>query len=118
MKQKRVTFKVAKAIKEAQYSQNYSFNISVYDKDGKEIVIGDANIPLNCDAIIAPTYLDVWQWLWKEKDIRLVPVDTTVSGKYIGVVAVRIGLHIFRGETPEEAIASAINYLVDNDLIK
>lgn len=113
MEQKRVSFKVAKAIKEAGYPQNYSFNVSVYDKDEKEVAIGVADIPLNCDAILAPTYLDVRLWLWREKGIEITH---------------RIGVNITGIEDndavdgvfndPEEAIIAAIEYLVDNDLIK
>lgn len=106
---KRVSFKVAKAIKEAGYPQNYSFNVSVYDKEGKEVAIGDTDIPLNCEAILAPAYLEVGLWLWREKDIYC-----EIKDGYLYVAGDELECY----NDPEEAIIEAIEYLVDNDLIK
>lgn len=102
---KRVSFKVAKAIKDAGYPFEYD----------------DCNIIDNCDAnldkwkfwskFINCTYIDVWLWLWREKKRNVTPIPTSPwdgfwsseGGKY---------------PDPEEAIIAAIEYLVDNDLIK
>lgn len=103
MKQKRVSFKVAQVVKEAGYPQisqrfQYTYECTLVD------LVRDGGI---CYGPVAPTYLDVWLWLWREKD--LVKMD--VWDKYINDIA---NNYI----DPEEAIIAAIEYLVDNELIK
>lgn len=102
MGQKRVSLKVAKAIKEVGYPQDY-----------EEICYFDDNMEIICKC---PRCIDVWLWLWVEKNIKLsiepnedeAECFTTDLGKLISKF----------GNEPEEAIAEAIEYLVDNDLIK
>ena len=115
MEQKRVSFKVAKAIKEAGYSQYncrhwYSERGVEYEWYGciEEL----ESIKMDSD-IDAPTYLEVWLWLWREKDIRIQPEFGSV---YIWPIGIRID--DYKYEDLEEAIIAAIEYLVENDLIK
>ena len=93
MGQKRVSFKVAKAIKEAGYPQEYNSPcyvtedcIKEYDRDydGDMPLIGEREYKegqyINrfsyrdeeCDPphCYAPTYIDVWLWLWRENQIQ------------------------------------------------
>lgn len=110
---KRISFKAAKALKEVGYPQNYAFNVSVYDKEGKEVAIGDTDIPLNCDAILAPTYLEVWLWLWREKHIAVEADYSFANDDWFDG-----GICGSKFNDPEEAIVAAIEYMVDNNLIK
>ena len=102
---KRVSFKVAKAIKEAGYPQDELKNPDshwFYDEETK------------CD-ILRVTYLEVWLWLWREKRIPISvhEVEDDFGGEVIGFnVWARGG--IFEENGPEEAIIAAIEYLVDN----
>lgn len=101
MAQKRVTFEVAKALIEAGYPIVES--IMYHSYFGK----------INFDN--RPTWLDAWLWLWQHKGIWLDPVKTGaelftcyLSGEHI------IGYH----SNPEEAIEAAIEYIVNNNLLK
>ena len=116
MEQKRVSFKVAKAIKEAGYPQwsvEGADNTKLaYDCVGEmwEIRYFDQNPQ---DYYTAPTYLDVWLWLWREKKITIdivggIEFRIHITDNFIGGC----------GDNPEEAIIKAIEYLVDNNLIK
>lgn len=105
-----VSFEVAKIIKEAGYPQDrqryqYGYEGNLVD------LVRDGGI---CYGPVAPTYLDVWLWLWREKKV------------YFGVNAEEYphdGMCINDYEDrpyadPEEAIENAIMFLVKNDLIK
>lgn len=103
MEQKRVSFKVAEAIKEAGYPQDNEEMHYSYFNDNEEIIC-------RC-----PHYLDVWLWLWREKDIRINTRD------YFSGLAVSESSSSYDSVSytdPEEAIIAAIEYLVDNNLIK
>lgn len=100
---KRVSFKVAKALKEAGYPQDRTN--SHYTNCGELVYYGIAGET----GFDAPTYLEVWLWLWREKNISIDWKDG-----YIYVNGEEIGCF----NEPEEAIIAAIEYLVDNDLIK
>lgn len=115
-----VSFEIAKAIKEAGYPQ---WNVDgaadnfklAYDCEGVlwEIKYFDQNPQ---DYYTAPAYLDVWLWLWREKDIH-IDVDNDCFGD---------GCTSFNDKTfeehnandPEEAVITAIEYLVKHNLIK
>lgn len=117
MEQKRVSFKIAKAIKEAGYPQEYdgiicSFDMPYYNKEGEQFVPRVANKERFATC---PTYTDVWFWLWREKKIRIHIKD------FYGGLDVSESLSSYNSvnySDPEEAIIAAIEYLVDNDLIK
>ena len=62
-----------------------------------------------------PAYLDVWLWLWREKKKRIH------TRYYYGGLAVSESSSDYGSIShadPEEAIIAAIEYLVENDLIK
>lgn len=109
---KRVTFKIAKAIKEIGYPQTIEGEFaSYYDVTGRFYEYS-YKVLINPDLIYdAPTYLEVWLWLWKEKKINVTPEYDQISGMFLSC-------GISEREDPEEAIKVAIEYLVDNDLIK
>lgn len=133
MEQKRVSFEAAKALKEAGYPQGltmYRYVARIIDVMHRtkithyvpgQLVEGTLSIfdikhphfggiPLN-ELIDAPTYLDVWLWLWREKQFS-------------------IGIDCYNGSSwssdvistdctdPEEAIEAAIKYLAKNKLLK
>lgn len=99
---KRISFKVAKAIKEAGYPQDYK-NEDVYTN-------------LNGGIWVKPLYLEVWLWLCREKKMLLSIQE--FCGEW-NVYSPQAHGHIAQNFTdPEGAIIAAIEYLVDNDLIK
>lgn len=102
---KRVSFKVAKAIKEAGFPQEGKV---YYDAFGN---LADYKTKIGIEFFERPTYMELWLWLWREKGIKL---QNGFNSVYIWPMGVSIGDY----EDPEEAIISAIEHLVDNDLIK
>lgn len=105
---KRVSFKAAKAIKEAGYSQGVE-NTAWYNEKGflvKPYVFNGGN-----EIADAPTYFEVGLWLWREKKINVIPEYDQISGLFSSC-------GVSERDDPEEAIIAAIEYLVDNDLIK
>lgn len=117
MEQKKlVTYKVAKALKEAGYPQGgtpYQYVTKNYDtfKEGEVIDSFYENWAGN-NVIDIPTYLSTWLWLWNTKNIQIEVADKSyfAKAKVIGKVFVETN--------PEEAFAKAIEYLVTNNLIK
>lgn len=59
-------------------------------------------------------YLEAWLWLWREKKLNLYTKFDVVSRKWTHNARTRKKYF----SDPEEAIISAIEKLVDNDLIK
>lgn len=103
-----VSFKVAKAIKEAGYPQGAE-NTAYYNENGvliKPFVYNGGD-----EIADAPTYLDAWLWLWREKNIQ-------IQNEFDSANIWPIGVSISYYADPEEAIEAAIEYLADNDLIK
>lgn len=139
---KRVSFKVAKAIKEAGYPQEYKGyryttkkcrgryvgsqgNNAWYEFDEGELVDGNRFNLFHSSSAYAPTYLDVWLWLWREKKIAIgCPYENTYNYWFTNINADNDKSFILwkfsSGESkdPEEAIIAAIEYLVENDLIR
>lgn len=113
---KRVSFNVAKTLKEAGYpqiSQRYQYTYEGTLTD----LVRDGGI---CYGPVAPTYIDTWLWLWREKDIRIQnnTYDTIiclVESKPNRIIYLNGNAY---GKDPEEAIIAAIEYLVTNNLIK
>lgn len=135
---KKVSFKVAKAIKEAGYSQDCSNEYWIKFKNKPELLIikGDEaldfyeNISDETDEnyveeyYTVTEYLEVWLWLWREKNIRFDVEDfwnaelsypergCACNTNQLG------GICTPEVSDPEEAIIAAIEYIVENNLIK
>lgn len=123
MEQKRVSFKVAKAIKEAGYNELCDMYYHILDDEYESKMslemTGDGSHSflnsLNQYRCAAPYVLDVWLWLWRKKGIEILASGgIIVRGK--GKIEVK-SLYDYPND-PDEAIAAAIEYLVDNDLLK
>lgn len=110
---KRVSFKVAKAIKEAGYPQGTE-NTAWYNENGelvKPFVFNGGN-----EVADAPTYLEVYLWLWDELGIKfIIDLDEDGAKCYGRVNDVIIDES---GDDPEEAVITAIEFLIDNNLIQ
>lgn len=109
---KRVSFKVAKAIKDAGYPQGH---LPFYDISGDlwEDGISD-NFHFPC---FAPTYVEVWLWLWREKKTHIL-LD---NGAVVSMQDTDFLWHVAYQNNcsdPEESIKEAIEYLAENNLIK
>lgn len=103
---KRVSFEAAKSLKEAGYPQ-YGYCDSYYDFDG-HLVSKFCNIKKL--VYPAPYVMEAWLWLWREKRIS-VDIDC-YNGFWSSDVN---GTDC---NDPEEAIIAAIEYLVEQNLIK
>lgn len=112
---KRVSFETAKALKEAGYPQEN--NRICYSEIGDLITIsGNTNLDFSTDFLAAPTYLDVWLWLWREKGIA---IDVKEFDGEWDSVFVHAYSYVSTPKTdPEEAISTAVDCLVENNLIK
>lgn len=120
---KQVTFKVATALKDAGYPQDLSTYQKCYWSHCDDIRL------FNYDEVdcldywqlccAAPTYLDVWLWLWREKkifiDVNKFSIDLNDSRVSTLIYEKQV---IFIENDPEESIKNAIEYLCDNNLIK
>lgn len=111
---KRVSFKVAKAIKEAGYPQECGL---WYNKNGVEFSYTEDY----SECYARPTYIEVWLWLWREKKIHFCPYHNGIEidyteGEYWQKYMEVHGLE--EVNDPEEAIIMVIEYLVNNNLIK
>lgn len=112
---KRVSFKVAKVIKEAGYPQRFISSFGWYNKEGKSFD-SSYDLPLSekDDEYIAPTYFEVWFWLWCEKKIT-VELTVLTNNK---VCPLSKDVPYEEYNDPEEAIIAAVEYLANNNLIK
>lgn len=126
MEQKRVTFKVAKYLKEVGYPQEGKFGY----RDGESSLV---SYPIDgVEFYVAPTYIDVWFW-WCDHlnyiNKRKLQSIRIFKGKNKWEVRFNCGCLLdsddddgcyyeFIGNTQEEAISNAIDYLADNNLIK
>lgn len=124
---KRVSFNVAKAIKEAGYPQGWEcdehYCLESEGEYGYQIgdLVSVNTIHKNClEVVSAPTYMEVWIWLWREKKICIncnydkynLPPMWWCNNED------RINYNSPNFDGPEEAIIGAIEYLVDKNLIK
>lgn len=118
MEQKRVSYKIAKALKAANYPQEDNSITYIYcDSELMSLKVFYSKGRDFEELLNAPTYLDVWLWLWREKRF---PIDAECMEKLQRKVVYNIwenGILSERYDDPEEAIIAAINYLVDNNLI-
>ena len=110
---KRVSFKVAKEIKEAGYPQDITCGY-LFDAKGNpcdEYTEGDI--------FVRPTYIEVRLWLWREKKIAISEELWYDKPNDWGSIIEcdTIYKELYGYNDPEEAIIAAIEYLVDNDLM-
>ena len=115
-----VSLKVANAIREAGYPQDRSSNCyNACTGEFHYTSCSDSWLK-DGDYIDAPTYLEVWLWLWREKKIcinckldkyNLLPMWWCTNEDDINYNTPNFN-------DPEEAIISIIEYLVDNKLLK
>lgn len=119
---KKVTFKVAKAIKKAGYPQGLTDKVYVledksvftYSRKLAEGTLAHGDVRDYCKCVDVPTCLEVWLWLWRENNIRIRVEVTKIS------ICDNNGIVLLENtyNDPEEAIIAAIDYLVENNLIK
>lgn len=139
---KRVSFEVAKAIKEAGYLQDkseYNEGYAISEVHYKVYSSRDARwypssadtgrmlsfdddyyYPEDCgEYCVAPYYMEVWLWLWREKGLY-IDIDCTDSNTSEAAMLLkgRKFFDFFENTDPEEAIIAAIEYLVIHKLIK
>lgn len=113
---KRVSFSVAKALKEAGYPQrNTEIGTSLWYTENGEFTDGC----LKDRYVVCPNYLDAWLWLWREKKIHL---NTDTTRKDIVCIywdsTIIHKIKDMKIADPEEAIEKAIEYLVEDKLLK
>ncbi len=126
MKLKRVSFEVAKALKEAGYPQGVTEY--VYNNDGSFSSRYDYDSwGIDTSTLVDMPYaMEVWLWLWREKKISI-----EISERFNNIDAnmwdnkdYKNPIYLFDIDDrhnypdPEEAIIAAIEYLVTNNLIK
>lgn len=121
-KLKKVSFEVAKALKAAGYPQ-YPIIPSYQDDILKKFIEKREDLCDNVPTYFCPAYLEVWPWLWREKRIFIEPSVhfNLVKGYYVTAFIIGLGDNVSKHiETSgiEEAIITAIDYLVESNLIK
>lgn len=124
---KRVSFNIAKMLKEIGYPQkqgeNYWYKEGSYlckhSEPTIEIYYKDDYFEYSNNLYYAPTYLEAWLWLWREKGIYIDiayygnNVEVSIWGKGCN----RIKYIVMQNADPEECIIASLEYLVDNNLI-
>lgn len=117
MKLKRVSFNVAKAIKEAGYPQ---FRTKFRYSDDEQIIYCDDFESFHNAICDAPFAIEVWLWLCREKKIKIsAEIWHDKPNNWGSVIEGDTFYKELHGyNDPEESIIAAIEYLIDNDLIK
>lgn len=115
---KKVSFKVAQYIKSIGFPQGFQLGNAFYDTQGN-ISYYTELADLGTHQCDAPTYVEVWLWLAREKNILLRIAMTTDEDIEICWNCFCKNPYIFlERPDPEETIIATIEYLVENDLIK
>lgn len=114
MSQKIVSYNVAKALKEAGYPQECKDGTIYYAENGLKWKYDSETYDMYDDPVycICLTYIDAWLWLWNTKNIKIEVADKPYFAK------AKVMGKFFVETNPEEAIAKAIDYLIENNLIK
>lgn len=121
---KRVSYKIAKALKEAGYPQEWNDTEFFYTENG-ELKRGDdyEGNPIEDImyyqryAVPAPFVMEIWLWLWREKKIN-IDISKGLGIDVRSWVEEGREARMFKRYDPEEAIIAAIDYLVANKLLK
>lgn len=119
---KQVSFETAKWLKANGYPQEQTEEVYCLEGDRTGRLVAKGFLEFY-DTADAPTYMDVWLWLWQEKNIR-------ITVEYIGfaeycVYTIWQGSYILRESElyqemypePEGAIISALEYLQKHSII-
>lgn len=123
---KRVSFEVAKAIKEAGYPQTpagsgYSTKEQWIDgvmfKEGSYIDLDAFDVESD-NFVSIVSYLDVWLWLWREKKKWIEIVIDKSTNKAYPIINNHTDWIFDSNDNPEEVIVAAIEYLCKNNLIE
>lgn len=109
---KRVSFDVAKWLKDIGYPQSTGEGDVYFDKEG-EIWFYNSELhdtiqePVFCSC---PYYLEAWRWLWTEKRIFIEPWSSCglCYVDFLGDHGVEL---VYSGTDPEEAIVAAIDVI-------
>lgn len=118
---KRVSFPVAKALKEAGYPQGETRQayVNTYGEFYGELV-NAWKFDKFKNLIDAPYVMAVWLWLWREKKIYIdiakyyMSVEVCIYDKdYITIKNIEMDC-----VDPEEAVTTAIEHLCEENLIK
>ena len=114
-----ISFKVAKKLFELGYftdTDTVMKTIDIFEKDGKCMLtrvknVGNMRTTMEC----MTTVLDVWLWLWRKFNIRIIIDENNVVYVWKGdreVGSYSIGLY-----DPEALIEAAIEDIVDNSYL-
>lgn len=116
---KLVSSKVAKALKDAGYPQDYADGAKAYTEDGSVCITRDE------ESLAYPTYMEVWLWLWRKKGffVKVMPIRDVFNAQILERTDGEWhswGMAVSPSEftDPEDALIAAIDYIVDNNLIK
>lgn len=116
-----VSYEIARVLKKAGYPQRFVTSYGWYDKNGR-FNDSSCDVPMDeeYDECVAPTYMEVWLWLWKEKKICINCNLDKYNLLHMWWCTNEDGINYNTPNfnSPEEAIISAIEYLVENNLIK
>lgn len=115
---KKVSFAVAKAIKEAGYPQDLYDGIYYYTEQNRIFQYERSFAYYPKIFCVAPTYFEVWLWLWRKKKscIGILFDDGNCA---VEIWQNKSFMRDFESKfDPEESIIAAIEYLCENDLIK
>lgn len=123
MEQKRVSYKIAKALKVSNYPKEDNSITYIYcDGELMSLKVFYSKGRDFEELLNAPTYLDVWLWLWRTKGFYIDIAHyynsdevTIWDNNYNKIKSIEC---MGKYRDPEEVIEKAIEYLVDNDLIK
>lgn len=125
------SFEIVKALKEAGYPQEWNDTEFFYTENG-ELKRGDdyEGNPIEDImyyqryAVPAPFVMEIWLWLWREKNIRFDIEDlwdAELSYPERGCASNTNqlgGICTPEVSDPEEAIIAAIQYIVEHQLLK
>ena len=111
-----ISFKVAKKLFELGYfadTDTVMKTIDIFEKDGKCVLtrvknVGNMRTTMEC----MTTVLDVWLWLWRKKNIRIIIDENDVVYVWKGdreVCSYSIGL-----DEPEFLIEAVIDDIIDD----
>ena len=114
-----ISFKVAKKLFELGYftdTDTVMITIDIFEKDGKCMLtrvknVGNMRTTMECTT----TFLDVWLWLWRKKNIRIIIDENDVV--YVWKGDREVGSYSIGLDDPEALIEAAIEDIIDNSYL-